>query len=74
MPPVPPVPPESPESPAPPAPQARAVTSASVISRAAPRAEFTEPFRSRVAAITGAARGVLTVAINAFRPLTLEYP
>jgi len=29
-----------------------------------------EPFRSRVAQITGAASGVDTVAISAFRPCT----
>jgi hypothetical protein len=41
-----------------------------VTSRAAPRAEFAEPRRSLVAAITGAATGVDTVAISALRPFT----
>src|SRR5665647_2710189 len=41
---------------------------------AAPLAEFVGPRRSRVAAITGADTGVETIASNAFRPLTLEYP
>jgi len=49
-----------------------AVTSASATSRAAPRAEFAPPLRNRVATITGAASGVLTVAISAFRPFTPE--
>ena len=48
------------------------MTSASATSRAAPRAELTEPFRSRVAAMTGAASGVDTVAMSAFKPFTLE--
>jgi len=43
------------------------VARASATSRAAPRAE---PFRSRVAAITGADSGVDTVAITAFNPFT----
>jgi hypothetical protein len=38
---------------------------------AAPRAELVEPFRSRVAAITGADVGVLRVPISAFNPSTL---
>ncbi len=54
----------------PPVPHARAVTRASATSRAAPRALLTEPRRSRVAAITGAAVGVLTVAIKALSPFT----
>jgi len=37
-------------------------------------AEFVGPRRSRVAAITGADRGVETIASSAFKPLTLEYP
>jgi hypothetical protein len=37
---------------------------------AAPRAEFELPPRSLVAAITGAASGVLIVAASAFRPRT----
>jgi len=45
------------------------VASASPISRAAPRAGFADPFRSLVAAISGALIGVETVAINALRPL-----
>ena len=50
------------------APAARAVTRASVTSRAAPRTEFTAPRRSRVATIIGAASGVETVAISALTP------
>lgn len=42
--------------------------------RAAPRAEFVDPFRSLVAVITGADVGVEVVAISAFRPLTWLYP
>ena len=44
----------------------------SPISRAAPCAEATLPFRSRVAAITGAEVGVLIVASWAFSPFTPE--
>jgi hypothetical protein len=51
-------------------PVTRAVVTASVASDAAPRAEFALPPRSRVAAITGAASGVLMVAASAFRPRT----
>jgi hypothetical protein len=54
------------------APTFLAVTSASATSRAAPRAEFVDPRRSLVAAITGAASGVLIVAISAFNPFTPE--
>jgi len=54
-------------------PQPRAVVIASATSRAAPRAEFAEPFRSRVATITGAEDGVETVASSAFSPLTPVY-
>jgi len=50
------------------------VTNASATRRAAPRAEFVDPFRSRVAAITGAAAGVLIVASSALMPFTFEYP
>src|SRR5660398_224464 len=46
-----------------------AAASASATSRGAPRAEFVEPFRSRVATITGAAKGLLTVASSAFQAL-----
>src|SRR5664280_1373987 len=53
----------------PPAPAAFAAASASATSRGAPRAEFVEPFRSRVATITGAASGLLTVASSAFQAL-----
>src|SRR5450759_106862 len=53
----------------PPAPAAVAAASASATSRGAPRAEFVEPFRSRVATITGAASGLLTVASSAFKAL-----
>ena len=45
---------------------------ASVTRRAAPRAEFADPFRSRVATITGAMTGVEMVARSALRPLTPE--
>jgi hypothetical protein len=38
----------------------------------APRAEFADPFRSRVATITGAAAGVDSAASSTFRPLTPE--
>src|SRR4029453_13443636 len=48
------------------APALRAVTIASATSRSAPRAEFVCPLRSRVAQMTGADSGVLTVAISAF--------
>jgi hypothetical protein len=41
-----------------------------VAKEAAPRAEAVLPPRSRVAAITGAASGVLMVAASAFRPRT----
>ena len=50
------------------------VTRASATNRAAPRAEFADPFRSRVAAITGADDGVDAMARNAFKPFTPEYP
>ena len=43
---------------------------ASAANLAAPRAEFALPPRSRVAAITGAASGVLMVAASAFSPRT----
>ncbi len=52
------------------APHARAVASASVTSRAAPRAELVGPRRSLLAAITGAPNGVDTVAISALSPFT----
>ena len=51
-------------------PAARAVPAASVIMEAAPRAEAALPPRSRVAAITGAASGVLITAASTFRPRT----
>ena len=54
------------------APQARLVFTASATRRAAPRAEFADPLRSRVATITGAESGVDTVASNALRPFTPE--
>jgi hypothetical protein len=44
----------------------------SVTRRAAPRAEFVEPFRSRAAAITGADLGVETTPSRAFSPFTPE--
>jgi hypothetical protein len=47
-----------------------AVVSVAATNDAAPRTELVEPFRSRVAATTGAAVGVLRVPINAFNPLT----
>ncbi len=40
--------------------------------RFAPRAEFVGPRRNRVAAITGAATGVDTVAKSTFSPFTRE--
>jgi len=40
----------------------------------APRAELVDPFRSRVAAISGAEIGVETTANRALRPLTPVYP
>jgi hypothetical protein len=43
---------------------------ASATRRAAPRAEFADPLRSRVATITGAEDGVETMASSAFRPST----
>jgi len=46
------------------------VARASATSLAGPRAEFADPFRSLVAAITGAASGVDSVAIIALRPFT----
>ena len=51
-------------------PQSRAVPMACAARLAAPRAEAAFPPRSRVAAITGAASGVLMVAASAFRPRT----
>ncbi len=39
------------------------------MNEAAPRGELVEPFRSLVAAITGADVGVDSVPTNAFRPL-----
>jgi hypothetical protein len=53
------------------APHRFVVARASATSRAAPRAELVEPFRNRVAAITGADVGVDTVAGSAFSPFTL---
>jgi hypothetical protein len=50
------------------------VTKASATSRAAPRAELADPFRSRVATISGADDDVETVASSALRPFTPEYP
>ena len=47
-----------------------AVPMASVMNDAAPRAEAALPPRSRTAAVTGAASGVLTVAASTFRPRT----
>jgi hypothetical protein len=46
------------------APQARAVPMASATCPAAPRAEAAMPARNRVAAITGADKGVDSVAIR----------
>jgi hypothetical protein len=46
----------------------------SLTRRAAPRAEFADPFRSRAAVITGAAAGVETIPSSAFSPFTPEYP
>ena len=51
-------------------PAARAVVTEPVAKEAAPRAEAALPPRSRVAAITGAASGVLIVAASAFSPRT----
>ena len=51
-------------------PQARAVRTAATAKLAAPRTEAALPPRSLVAAITGAASGVLTVAASAFSPRT----
>ena len=51
-------------------PHARAVPIACAAMLAAPRAEAAFPPRSRVAAITGAAIGVLMTAASAFRPRT----
>ncbi len=50
-------------------PQSRAVPIACTARLAAPRAEAAFPPRSLVAAITGAAIGVLITAASAFRPL-----
>ena len=47
---------------------ARVVAMASASNEAAPRAEYALPARSWVAAITGAASGVLIVATNGFKP------
>jgi len=44
----------------------------SATSRAAPRTEFADPFRSLVATITGARSAEETVANRAFKPLTPE--
>ena len=52
------------------APDAVAVMSASATNRWAPFALFVDPLRSRVAVMTGALVGVLTIPISAFRPLT----
>ena len=51
-------------------PQARAVPMAWTARLAAPRAEEAFPPRSLVAAITGAASGVLTAPMSAFSPRT----
>jgi hypothetical protein len=56
------------------APAVLAVTSASATRRPAPRAEFADPFRNRVPAITGGASGVEIVASSTFRPFTPQYP
>ncbi|PZH12146.1 hypothetical protein C1I97_12735 [Streptomyces sp. NTH33] len=56
------------------APQARAVRMVSATNAAAPHAEFDDPLRSLVAAVTGAARGAEPIPNSAFRPLTLPYP
>jgi len=53
-----------------PAPTRRAVARASASNRAAPRAEFADPRRNRLAAITGAAVGVDSTASSALSPLT----
>ena len=52
------------------APTVRAVTRVSAISRAAPRAEFADPLRSRVPAMTGAVNGVEITPSRTFRPRT----
>ena len=54
------------------APAVAAVLRVSVTRRAAPRAEFVDPFRKRAAAITGAAAGVDTTPSRAFKPFTPE--
>jgi hypothetical protein len=51
-------------------PVARAVPTAWVAKLAAPREDAAFPPRSRVAAITGAASGVLMAAASTFRPRT----
>ena len=51
-------------------PQSRAVAMARAARLAAPRTEAAFPPRSRVAAITGAASGVLMAAASAFSPRT----
>lgn len=51
-------------------PVSRAVLIAPAANRAAPRAEFAFPPRSRTAAITGAPSGVEMVAASAFSPRT----
>ena len=51
-------------------PHSRAVPMARAARLAAPRAEAAFPPRSRVAAITGADSGVLTIAASAFSPRT----
>ena len=53
-------------------PQDLVVLRLSATSRAAPRTEFAEPFRSLVATITGARPAQETVASSAFKPLTPE--
>ena len=56
------------------APHRRAVAMASAAIRAAPCPLAAAPRRSRVAAITGAARSVQMVASWALMPRTLVYP
>ncbi len=51
-------------------PVARAVLTETAAKLAAPREDAALPPRSRVAAITGAASGVLITAASAFRPRT----
>ena len=53
-------------------PVSRAIPMVSVTNDAAPRADAALPPRSRTAAITGAASGVLIAAASTFRPRTMR--